>query len=189
MVQKCNICGKIASYFDANLGEWLCEECYKKNYNKVNLNDYRNKVNKMPIRLVVIEEMSTFEGNKDFHEALRLLAQQGAGSGILLLLTTQLANKDTVPNLTKQCINSVIGGKCKDSIRSDIIVEDGELHKLRGKGHMKVFDSDSYGTEIQALYVNDSVVEEITNNNISKIKRAVRGATPTTLGDNKNIEK
>ena len=42
MVQKCNICGKIASYFDANLGEWLCEECYKKNYNKVNLNDYRN---------------------------------------------------------------------------------------------------------------------------------------------------
>ena len=39
MVQKCNLCGKIASYFDANLGEWLCEECYKKNYNKVNLNE------------------------------------------------------------------------------------------------------------------------------------------------------
>ena len=36
MVQKCNICGKIASYFDANLGEWLCEEGYKKNYNKEN---------------------------------------------------------------------------------------------------------------------------------------------------------
>lgn len=154
-----------------------------------NIWDYRNKVNKMPIRLVVIEEMSTFEGNKDFHEALRLLAQQGAGSGILLLLTTQLANKDTVPNLTKQCINSVIGGKCKDSIRSDIIVEDGELHKLRGKGHMKVFDSDSYGTEIQSFYINDSVVEEITNNNIKKIKRAASAGTLTTHGDNKNIEK
>ena len=162
---------------------------FARNKGVKNIWDYRNKVNKMPVRLIVIEEMSTFEGNKEFHEALRLLAQQGAGAGILLLLTTQLPNKDTVPNLTKQCINSVIGGKCKDSIRSDIIVEDGELHKLRGKGHMKVFDSDSYGTEIQALYVNDSVVEEITNNNISKIKRAVRGATPTTLGDNKNIEK
>lgn len=45
MVQKCNICGKIASYFDINLGEWMCEECYKENYNKVNLDDYRNKVN------------------------------------------------------------------------------------------------------------------------------------------------
>ena len=153
-----------------------------------NIWDYRNKVNKMPVRLVVIEEMSTFEGDNKFHEALRLIAQQGAGAGILLLLTTQLPNKDTLPNLTKQCINSVIGGKCKDSIRSDIIVEEGELHKLRGRGHMKVFDSDSYGTEIQSFYISDDVVEEITNNNISKIKRAAVAGTTTTLGDNKNIE-
>ena len=154
-----------------------------------NIWDYRNKVNKMPVRLVVIEEMSTFEGDNKFHEALRLIAQQGAGAGILLLLTTQLPNKDTLPNLTKQCINSVIGGKCKDSIRSDIIVEEGELHKLRGRGHMKVFDSDSYGTEIQSFYISDDVVEEITNNNISKIKRVDVAGTTTTLGDNKNIEK
>lgn len=154
-----------------------------------NIWDYRNKVTKMPVRLVVIEEMSTFEGDKEFHEALRLIAQQGAGAGILLLLTTQLPNKDTLPNLTKNNINTVFGGKCKDAIRSDIIVEDGNLHLLRGRGHMKVFDADSYGTEIQVLYVNDEVVEEITNNNISKIKRVIRGATPTTLGDNKNIEK
>lgn len=161
---------------------------FAKNKGVKNIWDYRNKVNKMPVRLVVIEEMSTFEGNKEFHEALRLLAQQGAGAGILLLLTTQLPNKDTLPNLTKQCINSVIGGKCKDSIRSDIIVEEGELHKLRGRGHMKVFDSDSYGTEIQSFYISDDVVEEITNNNISKIKRAAVAGTTTTLGDNKNIE-
>jgi DNA segregation ATPase FtsK/SpoIIIE-like protein len=108
--------------------------------------DYRNKIDKMPVRLVVIEEMSTFEGNNKFHEALRLIAQQGAGAGILLLLTTQLPNKDTVPNLTKNNINTVIGGKCKDAIRSDIIVEDGDLHLLRGKGHMKVFDCDDYGS-------------------------------------------
>ena len=63
------------------------------------------------------------------------------------------------------------------------------LHLLRGKGHMKVFDADSYGTEIQSFFINDDVVEEITSKNISKIKRAVRGATPTTPGDNKNIEK
>ena len=154
-----------------------------------NIWDYRNKVTKMPVRLVVIEEMSTFEGDKEFHEALRLLAQQGAGSGVLLLLTTQLPNKDTLPNLTKNNINTVFGGKCKDSIRSDIIVEDGNLHLLRGRGHMKVFDSDSYGTEIQSFYIDDDIVEEITSKNISKIKRVVRGATPTTLGDNKNTEK
>ena len=152
-----------------------------------NIWDYRNKVTKMPVRLVVIEEMSTFEGDKEFHEALRLIAQQGAGAGILLLLTTQLPNKDTLPNLTKNNINTVFGGKCKDAIRSDIIVEDGNLHLLRGRGHMKVFDSDSYGTEIQSFYISDDVVEEITNNNISKIKRAAVAGTTTTLGDNKNI--
>ena len=50
---------------------------------------------------------------------------------------------------------------------------------------MKVFDSDEHGNEIQVLYVDDTVVEKITNNNISKIKRAVAGATTTTPGDNK----
>ena len=50
---------------------------------------------------------------------------------------------------------------------------------------MKVFDSDEHGTEIQVLYVDDTVVEEITNNNISsKIKRDIAGATTTSLGDN-----
>ena len=151
-----------------------------------NIWDYRRKVSKMPVRLVVIEEMSTFEGNKEFHEALRLLAQQGAGAGILLLLTTQLPNKDTLPNLTKQCINSVIGGKCKDAIRSDIIVEDGNLHLLRGRGHMKIFDADEYGTEIQTLCVNDDIVEEITSKNIKKNKRVASAVTPTTHGDNKS---
>lgn len=146
---------------------------FSKNKGVKNIWDYRNKVTKMPVRLIVIEEMSTFEGNKEFHEALRLLAQQGAGAGILLLLTTQLPNKDTLPNLTKNNINSVIGGKCKDAIRSDIIVDDGNLHLLRGRGHMKVFDSDSYGTEIQSFYISDDVVEEITSNNIKKNKRAV----------------
>lgn len=162
---------------------------FARNKGVKNIWDYRNKVNKMPVRLIVIEEMSTFEGNKEFHEALRLLAQQGAGAGMLLLLTTQLPNKDTVPNLTKQCVNSVIGGKCKDAIRSDIIVEDGNLHFLRGKGHMKIFDSDNYGTEIQSFYIDDTVVEEITSNNISKIKRAIEGGTPITLGDNNKIGK
>ena len=137
-----------------------------------NIWDYRNKVNKMPKRLVVVEEMSTFEGDKEFHEALRQLAQQGAGAGILLLLNTQLPNKDTLPNLTKNNINTVFGGKCKDAIRSDIIVDDGELHKLRGRGHMKVFDADSYGTEIQSFYISDDVVEEITSNNIKKNKKS-----------------
>ena len=137
-----------------------------------NIWDYRNKVNKMPVRLIVVEELSEFEGDKEFHQALRLLAQQGAGAGMLLVITTQLPNKDTLPNLTKNNINTVIGGKCKDAIRSDIIVEDGELYKLRGKGHMKIFDADKYGTEIQAFHVEDDVIEEVVNANIKQNRKS-----------------
>lgn len=152
-----------------------------------NIWNYRNKVGKMPIRIIVIEEIAGFEQDKEFHKTLRLIAQQGAGAGIFLLLATQLPNKDVLPNLTKQNINTVFGGKCKDSIRSDIIIEDGDLHKLKGKGHMKVFDSDSYGTEIQVLWIDDEVVEDIAQQNLKrslrKNKRAIEGATPTAQGD------
>ncbi|MEG1312482.1 MAG: FtsK/SpoIIIE domain-containing protein [Romboutsia sp.] len=156
-----------------------------------NIWNYRNKIDKMPIRLVVVEEIAGFEQDKEFHKTLRMIAQQGAGAGIFLLLATQLPNKDVLPNLTKQNINTVFGGKCKDSIRSDIIIEDGGLNKLKGKGHMKVFDCDDYGTEIQVLWIDDDMVYDIANRNLKRKfkqnKRAIEAVTSITQGDNKNI--
>lgn len=158
-----------------------------------NIWDYRNKVTKIPVRLIIIEEIAGFEKDKEFHETLRLIAQQGAGAGIFLLIATQLPNKDVLPNLTKQNINSVFGGRCKDSIRSDIIIENGELtpDNLRGKGHMKVFDAYEFGTEIQVLWIDDDLIEEITQQNqkrsFNKNKRATEAGTSITLGDNKNL--
>ena len=142
-----------------------------------NIWNYRSKVSKMPVRVIIIEEIAAFEQDKEFHQTLKLIAQQGAGAGIFLLIASQLVNKDVLPNLTKQNINTVFGGKCKDAIRSDIIVDDGELHKLRGKGHFKVFDCDSYGDEIQVLWIDDDTIEEIAQNNLKRSikqnKRAV----------------
>ena len=150
--------------------------------------NYRSKVNKMPIRLIIIEELAGFEQDKEFHQTLKLIAQQGAGAGIFLLVATQLPNKDVLPNLTKQNINTVFGGKCKDAIRSDIIVDDGELHKLRGKGHFKVFDCNSYGSELQVFWIDDEVVEDIAQRNLKRKfkqnKRAIEAATSITHGDN-----
>ena len=145
---------------------------FSKHQGVKNIWNYRSKVAKMPVRVIIIEEIATFEQDKEFHKTLKLIAQKGAGAGIFLLIASQLVNKDVLPNLTKQNINTVFGGKCKDSIRSDIIVEDGELHKLRGKGHFKVFDCDDYGTEIQVLWIDDDTVEEIANKNLKKNKKS-----------------
>ena len=154
-----------------------------------NIWDYRNKVEKIPIRIVVIEELSSYIDNKDFHKCITNIASRGAAAGIFLIITTQLPNKDSLPNLTKQNINTVFGGKCKDSIRSDIIVDGGELHKLKGKGHMKVFDSDEYVTEIQVFWIDDDMVDNIAQNNLKisfrKNKRVLDAGTSKTLGNNK----
>lgn len=135
-----------------------------------NIWDYRSKVNKMPLRIVVIEEMSSYVEMKGFHSNLAKIASRGAGAGILILCTAQLPNMNVMPNLTKQNINTTVGGKCKDAIRSEIIIEDGDLHQLRGKGHMKIFDSTDYGTEIQVLWIDDDKVDEIAQSNIKRSK-------------------
>lgn len=119
------------------------------------------KFKKMPIRFIVIEELSSYMKNKDFHNMLALIASRGAGAGVFLILTTQLPSKDILPNITKQNINIVIGGKCKDEIRSNMIINYGYLHLLRGAGNMRVFDYEEYGTEIQTFYIDRETVLKI----------------------------
>ena len=119
------------------------------------------KLKKMPIRFIVIEELSSYMKNKDFHNMLALIASRGAGAGVFLILTTQLPSKDILPNITKQNINIVIGGKCKDEIRSNMIINYGYLHLLRGAGNMRVFDYEEYGTEIQTFYIDRETVLKI----------------------------
>lgn len=141
---------------------------FSRNRSIKNIWQYRSQIKKMPIRIVVVEEMASYVEDKEFHASLRKIASRGAGAGIFIICTSQLPNKDVVPNLTKQNINTTFGGKCKDRIRSEIIIEDGNLHKLKGKGHMKVFDSYEHGSEIQVLYIDDDKVDEITQNNLKR---------------------
>ena len=74
--------------------------------------------------------------------------------------------------------------------RLKVLVDNKEIKRdyYNIGGHRNVFDSDSYGTEIQSFYINDSVVEEITSNNISKIKRTTVAGTTIVHGDNKNFD-
>lgn len=150
------------------------------------LKEYRSKGNRIPYRLIVIEEISSYKGNKAYQRAIELIASQGRGAGMILLMVTQLPSHEIMPNTIKCNINTTIGLKTKDSIRSEIIAgEEANLHKLKGNGHSKLFDGEHDGIEYQGLYIDKVTVKQIIEQN----KRVIRGATPTTLGDNKNIEK
>lgn len=149
------------------------------------LNELRNKGNRIPYRLVVVEEISSYKGNKMYQRCIELLASQGRGCGMILLLVTQLPSHEIMPNTIKCNINTTIGLKTKDSIRSEIIAGEGaDLHKLHGNGHSKLFDGEHEGTEYQGLYISKETMKAIIEQN----KRAIEGATPITLGDNKNNE-
>lgn len=147
------------------------------------LKEYRSKGNKIPYRLIVIEEISSYKGNKEYQRAIELLASQGRGAGIILLMVTQLPSAEIMPNTVKCNINTTIGLKTKDEIRSDIIAPDGELHKLKGNGHSKLFDGENDGVEYQGLYIDKETMKDI----IYKNKRAIEAGTSITPGDNKNL--
>ena len=137
------------------------------------LKEYRDKGNRLPYRLIVVEEISSYKGNKEYQRYIELLASQGRGAGMILLMVTQLPSAEIMPNTIKCNINTTIGLKTKDEIRSDIIAPDAALHKLKGNGHSKLFDGSNDGTEYQGLYIDKVTMKEIIKANLKQNKRAV----------------
>lgn len=154
------------------------------------LKEYRAKGNKIPYRLIIVEEISSYKGNRGYQRIMELLASQGRGAGIILLMVTQLPSHEIMSNTIKCNINTTIGLKTKDSIRSEIIAgPDADLHLLRGNGHSKLFDGKHQGTEYQGLYIDKQVMKDIIKANSKQNKRAVEAGTSTTHGDNKKLSK
>jgi len=151
------------------------------------LTEYRKKIGKIPYRLIVVEEISSYKGNKEYQRAIELIASQGRGAGIIILLVTQLPSHEIMPNTIKCNINTTIGLKTKDAIRSEIIAgKDSGLEKLRGNGHSKIFNGDYEGVEYQGLYIDKQTMKEIINNNC-KNKRAIEAGTSITPDNNKKL--
>lgn len=150
-------------------------------YDCDDLTEYRSVVTKIPYRLIVVEEISSYKGNKEYQRAIELIASQGRGAGMILLLVTQLPSHEIMPNTIKCNINTTIGLKTKDSIRSEIIAgANSGLEKLKGNGHSKLFNGDYDGAEYQGLYISKEIMKNIISNNRIKEKGAsVAGTTNT----------
>ena len=136
-------------------------------HNCDDIGEYRQKVTKMPYRIIVIEELSSYatdedgKPNKQFYKLLEDIAARGRASGQLLILTTQLPSAEILPNRIKNNINTTIGLKCKDAIRSEIVAGPGsELEKLQGNGHAKLFPNNQ---EFQSDLVTKEMVLEIVD--------------------------
>lgn len=156
-------------------------------YDCDDLTEFRKKEYKIPYRIIVVEEISSYKGNKEYQRSIELLASQGRGAGCLLILVTQLPSSEIMQSTVKCNINTTIGLKTKDHIRSEIIAgPDSDLHKLKGNGHSKLFNGDYDAEEFQGFYISKDVMKAVINSNRKQNKRAAVAGTTTTLGDNKN---
>ncbi|MFI3211418.1 MAG: FtsK/SpoIIIE domain-containing protein, partial [Peptostreptococcaceae bacterium] len=143
---------------------------FKRN-NVKSLEQYR-KINKMPYKMIVIDEVATFQGDKEFHNALTILANKSAGAGIILILSSQLLNKDIMTNQVRQNLNTTFGGKCKDKVKSDMIYENSNLHlDIKRVGQFKIYDNFNNGALTQVLEVKNNTISELCNRN-KKVARA-----------------
>ena len=132
------------------------------------LGELRKQGHRIPYRLIVIEEISAYKDNKTYQSCITKLASMGRGAGMLLVMVTQLPSHEIMPNTIKCNVNTIIGLKTIDEIRSDIIVPDGNLHKLKGEGHAKLFDGSHSGTEYQGLYISKNTMKSIIKANLKK---------------------
>lgn len=131
------------------------------------------KEKRLPYKLIVIEELSEFKGFNKFHKYFNLLLAQGRAAGVYIIATTQLPSRDIMDNEAKQCFNTTIAQKSKDSIRASIIVDDenANLQKLKGKGHSKLYTSSDYSVEYQSFFISKEQIKEIISNKKKNIDR------------------
>lgn len=130
--------------------------------------EYRKEVKPMPFRLLVVEEISSYKDNKEYQNHMEAIASRGRGAGIFPILVTQLPTKDIMKNTIKGNMNTVLGHKTKDDIRSRIISGESGLEKLKGEGNNMLYNSQYNGLEYQGLYISKETMKEIINRNKKK---------------------
>lgn len=134
--------------------------------------EYRKNKGEMPFRLLIIEEISAYEKDKEYQQAMQKIASMGRAAGILPILVTQLPNKDILPSTIKCNINTILGHKTIDAVRSEIIAGmDSGLENLSGDGHNKIFNCDLKGVEYQSLYVTKNIMKDVVNKRNKEFKK------------------
>lgn len=151
----------INSFLDNELKEMNARYEMLTKYGYRNVRDFINEGYKIPYRVVVIEEISSFSDNERYLKQLSDLTSRGRSAGIVVIMVTQIPTYDVMPTRIKNNVNISIGLKVKNNICSEIVMNDAELHKLSGAGHLKVTDSSNYNKEVQAYFMTDNTLLEI----------------------------
>lgn len=154
---------KVNEFLDNEIKEMNARFELLRKYGFRNIRDFINNGYEVPYRVVVIEEISLFSNNEEFHKKLSDLTSKGRSAGITVIMVTQIPTYDVLPTRIKNNVNTSIGLKVRNSVCSEIVMNDADLHKLSGCGHFKITDSSNYNIEVQSYYITDETLKKILN--------------------------
>lgn len=124
----------------------------------------KNKDDKVPYRLVIIDEMFSLLGlpKKNGHyELLADLLSKSRAAGIHFILTSQRPTSDVIPKTLYDHVSFRIGLKCGDQQQSINAIGQSGLEFIHNVGEGLICESSTL-TRFQGFYLSDEKVDEIT---------------------------
>jgi len=100
-----------------------------------NITEFNNLpgVERMKMKVVIIDELGFFEGDKELHNEIKEVASRGRKWGVHLILATQRPSKEVITPIIKSCIPASIAFRVSDENNSKL---------LRVKGADKIYERD-----------------------------------------------
>lgn len=140
---------------------------------------------KLSYKVLVIDEFADFKKEKDHLDMISTLAAKARACGIHLIISTQRPDRFILNGQIKANIPCAIGLKTLNEVNSRIIIDQGGLEKLRGKGNALL----SYGdlTEFQGMLITNEQARDLVKH--TYIETPIKACNPIEqLDEPKEIE-
>lgn len=137
-----------------------------KGYNQYVLNHPEEGKSKMPLVLIIIDELADLMtvAGKEVEISISRLAAMARAAGMHMIIATQRPSVDVITGTIKSNIPSRIAFAVSNGVDSRTILDSYGAEKLLGKGDMLYAPQGaSVPTRGQGAFVTDQEVEEVTN--------------------------
>lgn len=143
----------------------------KNNYK--NIVDYnKNKKDKLPYRLLIIDELSgVIVQDYKINELITKIARNGRGCGVHMIISTLSASKQIIPGLLGANLPSRIALSVLTKRDSQNILDESGAEKLAGNGDMLVkLLGNNELKRVQGIFISEEEIESIVRINRKSIE-------------------
>lgn len=143
---------KISTEVDCRYDTFYNADC-------VDIKEYNKSHTPLPYQVIIVDEFADLREEKSSITMLEDLAAKARACGIHLIISTQRPDAKVLNGRIKANVTTVLGLKTTNDVNSRIIIDEGGLEKLSGKGHA-IFKR-GFTSEIQCPYLSPEKAKEL----------------------------